>query len=306
MLENPAKSIARETSPGRSRIKWDLVIGVAGYHALALLALVPSFFSWTGIVLCILGHYVFGVLGINLGYHRLLTHRGFRCPKWLERAFVLLGVCTLQQAPGYWVGVHRRHHQFADAEPDPHSPQVSFWWAHMGWVFVEQPGEERDALAVRYAQDVLRDPLYSWLERHGWHLVVWISWPLFFLGGFAGAIMAGQTAAEAARFGASVLIWGVFVRTVIDWHLTWLVNSVTHRWGYRSYPTADDSRNNFLIALVTSGEGFHNNHHADPRSARHGHRWWELDVAWLIIRALVAVGLATDVVKPSRHVPSTR
>jgi stearoyl-CoA desaturase (delta-9 desaturase) len=278
-----------------------LVIGVAVYHGVALLAFVPWLFSWTGVVLCILGHYVFGVLGINLGYHRLLTHRGFRCPKWLEHLLVLLGACTLQQAPAYWVGVHRRHHQFADDAPDPHSPNAGFWWAHLGWVFVEQPGEERRVLAVRYAQDVLRDPFYAWLERYGWHLLAWLSWPLYFFGGYAAAMVAGETAAEALRFGASVLIWGVFVRTVLDWHLTWAVNSITHRWGYRSYETNDDSQNNLLIALITSGEGFHNNHHADPRSARHGHRWWELDVAYLIIRLLVAVGLATDVVMPARQ-----
>lgn len=285
----------------RARIKWPVAAGVAVYHALAALAFTPWFFSWAGVAVCVLSHYVFGVLGINLAYHRLLTHRGFRCPKWLERTLVLLGVCALQEAPAYWVGVHRRHHQFSDHEPDPHTPMVSFLWAHAGWVFVERPGEERNVVATRYAGDVLRDPLYVWLQRRGWHLVVWISWGVFFLGGWAAAAAAGASGAQAIRFGASMALWGIAVRTVLGWHLTWLVNSVTHRWGYRNYATDDESRNHFVIALLTSGEGWHNNHHADPRSARHGHRWWELDVSWLIIRLLAALGLATHVVGPSRH-----
>jgi fatty-acid desaturase len=289
--------------PATLRIKWPFVIGVAVFHVLAVLAFLPAFFSGTGVVLCLLGVYVFGTLGINLGYHRLLTHRGFRCPKWLEHTLVLLGVCTAQQSPAFWVGMHRRHHQFADDEPDPHSPGAGFWWAHMGWFFVERAGEERVLITTRYAEEVLRDPLYAWLERRGWHLVVLLSLVFFFAGGSAAGLLAGKSAGESAKFGMSIVLWAGCVRTVITWHITWAVNSVTHSRGYRNYETRDHSHNHLLLGYLSNGEGWHNNHHADPRSAKHGHRWWELDVAYLTIRLLAALGLVTHVVMPSRNLP---
>lgn len=288
------------------RINWPVLSGIAICHALAALAFLPWFFSWTGVVLCVASTYIFGTLGVNVGYHRLLTHRGFQCPKWLEHVLVLLGVCTMQGTPGFWVAVHRRHHQFADHEPDPHSPLVSFFWAHMGWIFFAEVGERDLALLVRYAADVLRDPFYVWLERYGMYVVPLLSWTLFFLGGWGVATVAGAGMGGAVRFGASLLIWGAIARTVLVWHITWSVNSVTHFWGYRTYQTNDGSRNNPLIGFIANGEGWHNNHHADPRSARHGHQWWELDVAYLTIRALEAVGLASDIALPSPQLTSAR
>jgi stearoyl-CoA desaturase (delta-9 desaturase) len=262
--------------------------------------LLPQFFTWTGVVVCLLGIFVFGMFGINLGYHRLLTHRGFRSPTWLEHTLVTLGVCNLQETPAFWVGMHRRHHQFADHDADPHSPGAGMWWAHIAWFLFERPGEERPVITARYAADVLRDPYYAWLERGGAYVVVLFTWAACFLAGFGGALLSGDSLVNAAWFGASILVWGGWVRTVAVWHQTWLVNSVAHRWGYRNFPTDDDSRNNLLLGVLCYGEGWHNNHHADPRSAKHGRRWWELDVAWLTIRLLAALGLATDIVRPSR------
>jgi stearoyl-CoA desaturase (delta-9 desaturase) len=147
----------------------------------------------------------------------------------------------------------------------------------------------------------MHDPFYAWIERtYAWLWIPFVSWIIFFVVSFAAAIGLNGTISQAVQFGLSVLIWGIFVRTVIHWHFTWSVNSVTHRWGYRNYDTADHSRNNALIALISNGEGWHNNHHADPRSARHGHRWWEIDVAWLLIRLLMWLGLARDVALPQR------
>jgi stearoyl-CoA desaturase (delta-9 desaturase) len=243
---------------------------------------------------------VFGVLGINLGYHRLITHRSFDCPKWLERTLVLLAVCCLQDGPARWVAVHRRHHQYADHELDPHSPMASFLWGHIGWILVKDDALTRMGLYDRYAKDILRDPLYAWLERRSnW---LWVNVALaaaFFAGGFIAELLLGGTTATAVQFGSSLLVWGVFVRTVVHLHFTLSVNSVTHLWGYRNYATNDDSRNNPLIALVSNGEGWHNNHHADPSSARHGHKWWEVDVAYLLILLLSAVGLASRIKTPS-------
>ena len=234
---------------------------------------------------------------------RLLTHRGLVCPKWLEHMFAVLGVCSLQDTPARWVAVHRRHHEHADLQSDPHSPLVDFGWGHMGWLVVENRDLMRLGIFARYAKDILRDPFYARLERK--LLTIWlvlISWSLFFVGGVMAALLSGGNAIEALQFGLSLLIWGVFVRTVLVWHITWSVNSVTHLWGYRNYETDDASRNNVIVGIVSNGEGWHNNHHADPRSARHGHLWWEVDVTWVTIRFLAAVGLAREVVVPSPHV----
>ena len=269
-------------------------------HAVAALAFLPWFFSWTGVILLIAGFYVFGMIGINVGYHRLLTHRGFSCPRWLEYTLAIIGVCALQDAPAYWVAVHRRHHQFADEAHDPHSPIVSFFWAHMGWLLRKPEDMKRRPLTEKYAKDLMRQPFYAWFEKYyRWFLVVLVSWLLYFLAGYWTAILTGSSGPEATQFGWSLLVWGAALRTVVVWHVTWAVNSITHVWGHRAYETPDHSRNHMLLALLSSGEGWHNNHHADPRSARHGHKWWEFDLSWLVIRLLMALGLATNVALPS-------
>jgi stearoyl-CoA desaturase (delta-9 desaturase) len=155
-------------------------------------------------------------------------------------------------------------------------------------------------LTDRYAKDILRDPLYAWVEtKDHWLLVSVLSWVAFFGVGVCSALLWGGSLRDAVQFGLSLVIWGGALRTVICWHLTWSVNSVTHIWGYRNYDTPDLSRNNLFLGLLTSGEGWHNNHHADPSSARHGHKWWEVDLAWLSIRLLVRLGLAKNVALPS-------
>jgi stearoyl-CoA desaturase (delta-9 desaturase) len=303
-VATPASELPRLVVPdgvGSRRVDWPNTIALIGYHALALLAVLPWFFSWSGVVLAILGLYVFGTLGINLCYHRLLTHRGLVVPTWLEHTLAILGVCCAQDTPARWVAVHRRHHEHADESADPHSPLVNFFWGHMGWMLLENHDLRRLRIYERYSRDVLRDRFYARLEHNRWLWVVLASWLVFFMGGFAAELGLGGGMRQAAQFAASVLVWGVFVRTVAVWHITWSVNSVTHLWGYRNYETDEASRNNILIGLISNGEGWHNNHHANPRSARHGHRWWELDVTWLTIRFLALVGLAHRVATPSPH-----
>lgn len=275
------------------------MVSITLYHLLALFAVIPWLFSWTGVALAFAGLYVFGTLGINLCFHRLLTHRGFNCPRWLEHFFALLGVCCLQDTPARWVAVHRLHHQHSDEEPDPHSPLVTFFWGHVGWLMVENRQVNSVFTYDRYARDVLKDPFYFAFERN--LLWVWVNlaqWLMFLLPGFAIGWYQGGVA-EGVQFALSLLVWGVFVRTVAVWHITWSVNSATHMWGYRNYETGENSRNNWLVALVSNGEGWHNNHHADQRSAAHGHRWWELDVTYLTIYLLEKLGLASEVVRPS-------
>ena len=283
----------------RSRIVTRYAVTVGLYHLMALLALLPWLFSWTGVVLAVLGLYVFGSLGINLYYHRLLTHRGLVVPRWVEYILGVVGVCCMQDTPARWVAVHRRHHEHADQPPDPHSPLVNFFWGHVGWMLVENGDLSRLAIYERYAKDIVRDPFQKWLERrYGW--IVLAHWVAFFAVGAATSLVGGGTTMEALQFGASLLVWGVFVRTVLVWHITWSVNSLGHLWGYRNYETGEDSRNNVVVALISNGEGWHNNHHADPRSARHGHRWYELDIIYLTICVMAALGLARNVVVTKR------
>jgi stearoyl-CoA desaturase (delta-9 desaturase) len=282
-------------------------MGIIAFHLLALLACAPWLFSWSGLAWTVGGLYLFGTLGINIGYHRLLTHRGFACPRWLEHGLSILGVCSWQGSPMSWVAIHRMHHQHSDQPDDPHSPRDSFFWSHMGWFLVYDAALWDYSTYDRYARDLFRDRFYKWLERPRVlgtvHLVQWSTF--LGTGGLIGAL-GTWSLSGAVQLGLSWLVWGVFVRTIAVWHITWSVNSITHLWGYRSFDTPDDSRNNWLVALVSNGEGWHNNHHAEPRCAAHGQRWWEFDVSYQTIRALERLGLASDVVKPRRRLTVDR
>jgi fatty-acid desaturase len=286
----------------RRRILWSYAGTLSVWHSVAMLAIIPWLFSLTGLLLAIAGLFVFGGLGVTLCYHRLLTHRSLTCPKLLEYGLAVLAMCSMQDTPARWVAVHRFHHEFADHREDPHSPLVNFFWGHIGWMLVENRDLVRLGIYNRYARDILRDPFYRRLERTLLYpTIVITSWAAYFLAGFAAGMISRTGVAEAVRFGASLLVWGVFVRAILVWHITWLVNSATHRWGYRTYDTNDDSRNNWVVAILTGGEGWHNNHHADPRSARHGHRKWEMDTIFGLILVLEAVGLAWNVVRPGQR-----
>jgi fatty-acid desaturase len=304
----------KELPPGRlppppgvmlNRVDWPVAASILTYHFLALLAFIPWSFSWTGVIVSIVTARLTGLLGINICYHRLLTHRGFKSPKWFEHVLAVIAVCCVQDTPARWVAVHRGHHQHADQPADPHSPLVNFLWSHFGWLVVKNPELTRLGIYDRYARDILRDPFYVALERDWLQLkIILLQCGVFFGAGFLAELALGGSLTQAVQFGASILIWGVFVRTIFVWHQTWAVNSITHLWGYRNYQTGEDSRNNILLGLLAHGEGWHNNHHADPRSARHGHKWWEFDTAWLAIRLFERLGLATDVVEPNLHVIS--
>ncbi len=283
------------------RIVWRYAVPLVSMHILALLALVPWLFSWTGVVLLVVGIYFYGALGINIAYHRLLTHRSFKCPLWFERFLVVVALCCLEDAPGSWVATHRLHHNDSDETPDPHSPLVSFLWSHMGWLMVENRDVRTFSAYERFARDVLRDPFYMQLQRG--MLSIWIylahAFVYFAAGLLAGLAMTGQWS-SALQFALSILVWGVVLRTVCVWHISWSVNSLAHLFGYRNYETEENSRNNWLVAFLTSGEGWHNNHHADPASASNAHRWYELDPMYWLIRGFGLCGLASDIIVP-RH-----
>jgi fatty-acid desaturase len=287
-------------SHGTWRVKWRYASPIILIHLIALFACLPWLFSWTGVVLAVLGCYVFGGLGMNVGYHRLLTHRSFSVPRWMERSLAILGACCMEESPTVWAAWHRQHHHVADKERDPHSPLTSFVWGHIGWLMIKSENADAGQLKARYAPDLVGDPFFAWLEASdNWIKVALASWAVFFVAGFAAAICLGGAMSDAFQFGLSLVVWAGALRTVLVWHITWSVNSVTHLWGYRNYETPDNSRNNIVIGLLAGGEGWHNNHHAAPTSARHGHKWWELDIAWLTIRVLMMLGLATKVCLPS-------
>jgi stearoyl-CoA desaturase (delta-9 desaturase) len=237
---------------------------------------------------------------MNLCYHRLLTHRSFKCPLWLEHSFAIMAVWCVEDTPARWVATHRMHHHRSDERPDPHSPLVNFFWSHMGWLFLENTDLGRQTAYDRYARDILRDGFYRFIERH----VVWITLAqsvIYYAAGFLIALALGRDLMAAVQFGASVWLWGVVVRTVVVWHVTWSVNSLAHVSGYQNYDTGDHSRNNVLVAILASGEGWHNNHHAEPSCACNQRHWWEIDLTYLLLRLFAAVGLAWDIQMPTRR-----
>lgn len=280
------------------RIWWEYVGVLTVIHVTALYAFWPWLFSWVGVASIVIGHHLFGMFGITVGYHRMLTHRSFQCPKWLEHTFAVLGVCCLQDTPARWVATHRVHHQHSDHREDPHTPLVNFMWAQFGWLTLKDHNFGKMAHLDRYARDIVRDPFYLWLERGQNGLFVFLAHAvvIYLIGGAIGWSYGGWS--EAWRMSWSLLVWGVAVRTVVVWHLTWAVNSITHIWGYRTFETNDDSRNNWLIGYFTHGEGWHNNHHAWPTAASHGQSWWEFDLSYRVIWLLEMVGLAWDVSRP--------
>ena len=234
-------------------------------------------FTWQNLAGAVALHFVAVGLGVCIGYHRLLTHRGFKTSKAFEYFLVTCGTCALEGSPIAWVATHRRHHQHSDREGDPHSPRDGGFWAHMGWVLFGDRVHYSEEVRQKYAPDLTSDPYYRWLIT--WH---WVPMTVLGLGVWAA-------------FGHGMAAWAMVLRMVVGLHFTWFVNSAAHMWGRRRFDTRDDSRNNWWVAVLTFGEGWHNNHHAHPVSARHGLAWYEFDLAWLTLRACRAVGLIWDV-----------
>ena len=261
----------------RPTFSWVSLSFFAAFHGLALLA--PLYFSWSALGVAIVLHWLLGGVGICLGYHRLLSHRSFQVPRWLEYIIAILGTLALQGGPIFWVAGHRRHHAFTeDVAADPYSAKRGFWWSHMLWLIYLEPDTFEAQRYRRYAPDLQRQGFYRWLNKY----FLLLQLPL------AALLYAGG--------GWSWVIYGIFVRAVFLWHATWFVNSATHRWGYRTFDANDNARNLWWVSLVTYGEGWHNNHHAHPRSAQTGWRWWEVDVTWWTIQLLRRLGLAKRVV----------
>jgi fatty-acid desaturase len=291
--EKPAQEIVQqEQSKERKRVhgqfNWPIVGWLTLMHVGALAA--PFFFSWQAVLVTVLLHWITGGIGICLGYHRLLTHRAFETYKPVRWLLALIGGLAGEGGAPRWIAQHRKHHAFSDKEGDPHSPHDGSWWSHVFWLAYHVDGDNGKEFLNKWAPDLMRDPVMRWLD------ILFL--PSHFI--FGGLLFAFGWWLGGAYMAMSMLSWGVFARLVFVLHSTWLVNSASHIWGYTNYDSRDDSRNNWWVALITYGEGWHNNHHAYPRMANHGHRWWEIDVTYWTINLMKYTGLAWNVVDYKR------
>ena len=260
------------------RVRFQVLVPLLLFHILSPGAF--FFFSWEAFFSFVLLWIVTGMLGVTVGYHRLLAHRSFKTFKLVGWFHALCASISFQQGPLSWVRLHRAHHAYSDSLRDPHPQSEGFFFGHAGWPFLAHRSIGRSELVKRAPRDLAEDPFMVFLERN--HLVIGLVFLLVLY----------------LAFGIDMLFWAGFFRIVFVMNATWLVNSVCHRWGYRSHRTKDESRNNALVALLTFGEGWHNNHHAFPSSARQGLRWWEVDLSYAYIRLLGALGLAWDIKLP--------
>jgi len=252
--------------------------------------------AFNGVHLAILGGmYIATALGITVGYHRFFTHRSFKTPRFMEIILLILGSMAVEGSVMQWVAVHRRHHQHSDDHDDPHSPHThgdgvlgmlrGMWHAHMGWIV----GSRAPGLA-RYSQDLRKDKLIVWMNRL---FPLWVLLGLLIPALLGGLITMSWTGALLG------FLWGGLVRVFCVHHVTWSINSVCHIWGTKPFRSNDESRNNAIFGVLAMGEGWHNNHHAFPTSARHGLRWWQIDFSYWVIWSMSKVGLARDVRIPS-------
>ncbi len=253
-----------------------------GVHAACLLAL------WTGVstgdLVLLAATFSLRMFAITGGYHRYFAHRSYKTSRAFQFVLAFLGTTATQKGPLWWAGNHRQHHRYSDQPGDVHSPNDGFWYSHQGWIFHGR----WDATPLDQMRDFSKYPELLFLNQ--WHIVGPLSLAVvcYLVGGMSG------------------LVWGFAISTTLLWHLTYSINSLAHRWGTRRYDTGDDSRNNWLLGLLTMGEGWHNNHHHFMASVRQGFRWWEIDLTYYVLRALALVGIVRELREPpARTVAAT-
>ncbi|MBX3229445.1 MAG: acyl-CoA desaturase [Labilithrix sp.] len=251
-----------------------------GVHVAAVVGVAMLGWSWKGLGLALAFYYIrmFGVTG---GYHRYFSHRTYRTSRWFQFCLAFLAQMSLQKGALWWAAHHRDHHKHSDTKLDPHSfREDGFWWSHVGWIL----STETEDTLEKNIPDLMRYPELRWLNKY--HLVpgVMMGFASFFIAGWYG------------------LVWAFLVSTVLLWHGTFAINSLAHWWGRRRYATTDDSKNSLALALVTMGEGWHNNHHYYQRSVRQGFFWWEIDLTFYVLKAMSWVGLVWDLQLPPQKV----
>ncbi len=273
----PASPASRRREPDE-RLNWWTSSTFFAVHLLPLLAVLTGV-TVRAVVLGVVLYYG-RMLAITAGYHRYFAHRSYRLARVPQFILAVVGTTAAQKGPLWWAGHHRSHHRFTDADGDPHSPRDGVFWSHMGWILCDKYNRtDRDAI-----KDFTRYPELVWLDRHDWIG----PWAL----GFASYLVAGW----------SGLVIGFFGSTVLLWHTTFAVNSWAHLIGRRRYVTSDTSRNSWVVALATCGEGWRNNHHHYAASARQGFFWWELDPTYYLLKGLSAVGIVTKLRTPPPRV----
>ena len=277
--EEGSLSVSHVDFGDKTKVNRVTLTAMVCFHILAVAAIFYT--TWQAVIVAVVLHWVCICWGIGMGYHRLHTHRSYETPKIVEYFLAVCATMTLQGGPIFWTACHRIHHQHSDRDGDPHTPRDGRWWSHMLWTMFGDPMNADTVVMGKYAPDLMKDRFYRVLSKWHWVPLVLLGLSLLALGGLPW------------------LLWGVFLRVVFGLHCTWLVNSATHLWGTRRFDTSDDSKNSWWVALLTFGEGWHNNHHAHPTSARHGLGRFELDLTWLQIRLLEKVGLAWDVRVPT-------
>ncbi|MCC7479510.1 fatty acid desaturase [bacterium] len=260
-------------------------LALLGIHLAAGLAFFPWFFSWPGLILAVLLIWLTASHGASATYHRMLSHRAWQPVPWLRTVLLFWAALCLEMGPINWAATHRLHHRESDHEDDPHSPLVSFLWSHMLWLFFDQPRLVDKAELRKLVPDLIDDRELRFFQR--WFGLMWVGFAaLTYLAGYL-AVGGGM---PGVQLGLSLVVWGSLLRTVLVWHNTWFVNSVTHLFGYRNFNTEDESRNLWWVSVVTFGEGWHNNHHAIAGTANYGMKWWEFDPTWWSIRTFQLLG----------------
>ncbi len=261
------------------RVNWWKSAPFLGVHIAAVVGVALLGWSWTGLALA-LAWYAVRMFGITAGYHRYFAHRTYKMGRGMQFFMALLGTLSLQKGVLWWAAHHRAHHKFSDEPEDIHSPrQRGFWWAHVGWILCDR----YVATDWKRIQDLARFPELRWLNRNH------------------GLVAVAEAVVFFALGGAWALVWGFFVSTTLLWHGTFTINSLSHLIGNRRYATTDDSRNHWVLALITLGEGWHNNHHHYQRATNQGFFWWEIDVAYYVLRAMSWMGLVRDLHTPPPH-----
>jgi stearoyl-CoA desaturase (delta-9 desaturase) len=267
--------MTKEQKTNNKGINWHTAAFMALFHIGAVAAL--FMFNWKALVAAVVLWWISASLGVGMGFHRLLTHRAYKTPKLVEYFLTVFGLLALEGGHINWVVTHRIHHAHTDAPGDPHTPREGGWWAHIGWMLKGTAQAHDKETMARYAPDLVKDRFHVLANKVYWLPIVFLAIGLLALGGW------------------SFVLWAVFFRVTFNFHSTWLVNSATHMWGRRRFATRDDSTNNWWVALLTFGEGWHNNHHAYPTAARHGLAWYEIDLNWWGIRTMQFLRLANNV-----------
>ena len=294
----PAAPAAVKGGPGRTvtgneqRVTWTTNLPFLGVHAGCVLVL------WTGVSPLAAGVGLVTLLvrmfGLTGGYHRYFCHHSFKTTRVFQFTLAAVGSAAAQKGPLWWAGHHRSHHRYSDTDADVHPPGVKgFYWAHMGWVM--SPANVRTR--TEWVPDLVRFPELRWLDRHHYAPPVCLAVGLFMLGTWLG-----RTQPQLGTSGLQLLAVAFFLSTTLLYHLTFAVNSVGHTVGEQRYATRDASRNGLLLALVTAGEGWHNNHHRYPTSERQGFYWWEIDMTHYLVVLLAWLGIVWDVRGPSAEV----